>query len=198
MHVTSKTMDKRQQLIDSAFKLFYKNSINAVGINLILETSGIAKKTLYNYFPSKDDLVLATINDYSTHFLDWFNAHLSSALPGKLAIFEVFNALNRWVNNQEPELPEFNGCYVLNIATEFSSSSHYTHQACQQHFDRLHYLIKQQLDLAKVKESKQDQLTESLTLLVLGAITQSSLMHKKNSVLAAQQMAFKLLKKLKE
>ncbi|MFT0211508.1 TetR/AcrR family transcriptional regulator [Pseudomonas sp. F1_0610] len=191
-------MNKRQQLIDSAFKLFYQNSVNAVGINLILKSCGIAKKTLYSYFPSKDDLVLATINDYSAHFLDWFNAHLSSALPGKRAIFETFNALDRWINNQEPELPAFHGCYIVKIATEFTDPTHFTQSACQQHFARLSYLIKQQLDLAKVKESKQDQLTESLTLLLLGAITQSSLLQQKNSALTAQQMAFKLLKKFKE
>ena len=43
-------MDKKEQLVATAFNLFYKYGIHAVGINRVLEESGIAKKTLYNHF----------------------------------------------------------------------------------------------------------------------------------------------------
>lgn len=52
---------KRQQLINIALQLFYEKGINSVGINEILSVSGIAKKTLYNHFTSKEDLVLAAL-----------------------------------------------------------------------------------------------------------------------------------------
>ena len=54
-------MDKKEQLVATAFNLFYKYGIHAVGINRVLEESGIAKKTLYNHFSSKEDLIAATV-----------------------------------------------------------------------------------------------------------------------------------------
>ena len=53
--------NKKQQLTDTALKLFYEKGINSVGINEVLKVSGIAKKTLYNHFSSKEELVLATL-----------------------------------------------------------------------------------------------------------------------------------------
>lgn len=55
-------MDKKEQLITTAFQLFYRHGVHAVGINRVLAESGVAKKTLYNHFPGKDDLVAATID----------------------------------------------------------------------------------------------------------------------------------------
>ena len=46
--------DKKKLLIDTALHLFYENGINSVGINEILKVSGVAKKTMYNHFKSKD------------------------------------------------------------------------------------------------------------------------------------------------
>lgn len=53
--------DKRQQLVTTAFKLFYFQSVHGVGINKILQESAIAKKTLYHHFVSKDELVKAVV-----------------------------------------------------------------------------------------------------------------------------------------
>jgi AcrR family transcriptional regulator len=43
--------------------LFYTEGIRAVGIDRIIAEAGVAKATFYNYFPSKDDLVLAYIEE---------------------------------------------------------------------------------------------------------------------------------------
>jgi AcrR family transcriptional regulator len=72
---------KRQQLIDTALPLFYEKGINSVGINEILSVSGIAKKTLYNHFTSKEELVLAALeqrNDNLMAYLRGFQTRLSS------------------------------------------------------------------------------------------------------------------------
>ncbi|WP_299666825.1 TetR/AcrR family transcriptional regulator [uncultured Psychromonas sp.] len=52
---------KRQLLIDTALSLFYKKGINTIGINEILQVSGVAKNTLYNHFSSKEELILAAL-----------------------------------------------------------------------------------------------------------------------------------------
>ena len=55
-------MSARQRILDTAFRLFYAHGIRAVGVDRIIAESGVAKATLYKYFPAKDDLVLAYLD----------------------------------------------------------------------------------------------------------------------------------------
>lgn len=57
------TSPARRRLLDTATRLFYAEGIHAVGIDRIIAEAGIAKATFYNHFPSKDDLVLAYIEE---------------------------------------------------------------------------------------------------------------------------------------
>ncbi len=46
-----------ERLLDAASELFYRRGIRAVGVDLVAETAGTTKKTLYDRFGSKDELV---------------------------------------------------------------------------------------------------------------------------------------------
>ncbi|MBF4438000.1 TetR/AcrR family transcriptional regulator, partial [Vibrio cholerae] len=62
---------KRQLLIDTALNLFYKNGINSIGINEVISVSGIAKRTLYSHFESKEALILAALQKRHEIFTFW-------------------------------------------------------------------------------------------------------------------------------
>ncbi|MGL4609586.1 MAG: TetR/AcrR family transcriptional regulator, partial [Trueperaceae bacterium] len=49
----------REQILETATRLFYQQGFRAVGIDTIIAESGVAKMTLYKHFPSKDDLIVA-------------------------------------------------------------------------------------------------------------------------------------------
>ena len=50
---------RRDHLVDTALQLFCQHGFRATGIDRVLSESGVAKKTLYNHFKSKDDLIIA-------------------------------------------------------------------------------------------------------------------------------------------
>ena len=52
----------RERILDTAFALFYARGIRAVGVDLIIAESGVAKATFYRHFPAKDDLVVAYLD----------------------------------------------------------------------------------------------------------------------------------------
>ncbi|MCR8694368.1 TetR/AcrR family transcriptional regulator [Rhodococcus pyridinivorans] len=51
----------RDKLVDIAAELFYANGVRAVGVDEVVRRAGVAKASLYRWFPSKDDLVLAVL-----------------------------------------------------------------------------------------------------------------------------------------
>jgi len=54
-------LNKRDQLIEKAQELFYREGYHATGIDRILAESGVAKMTLYKHFKSKEELILAVL-----------------------------------------------------------------------------------------------------------------------------------------
>ena len=68
---------KRELLIETAASLFYLKGVNEVGINEILIQSGVAKKTLYHHFKSKEDLIIATLHKRDQTFFFFLYERLS-------------------------------------------------------------------------------------------------------------------------
>jgi AcrR family transcriptional regulator len=47
----------RERIEQAAAQLFYRNGIHATGVELIAQRASVSKRTLYQHFPSKNDLV---------------------------------------------------------------------------------------------------------------------------------------------
>ena len=185
-----KEADKRQQLINTAFMLFYRLGIHAVGINQILQESGIAKKTLYHYFPSKEALISAVVAYREQTFMQWLEAHLSvkTARPAKL-IEAFFDALDEWVQGRAIPLNEFHGCFFINTCAEFSDPQHTLHQQCAAHKDTVIKLLQNRLLSAGLSSQQAGSLARTLGLLKEGVIVQAHVQGNKDSASQAKAIA---------
>ena len=52
-----KSAETRQQIIDAAYTHFYQSGFINTGVDVIAEAAGITKRTLYQYFSCKDELI---------------------------------------------------------------------------------------------------------------------------------------------
>jgi len=163
-------MDKRQQLIQTSFGLFYRNGIHAVGINQILQTAAIAKKTLYNHFASKDELIQAVVEYRDENFYNWLASRLEQVKPGYDGLNELFNAVDDWINNRVELLTDFHGCFFINACAEFNDPQHPIHQQCKQHKKRVNSLIERQIRALGITEPAIQYITECIAQLKEGAI----------------------------
>ena len=59
MAVRSSTVPPRQQLLETASRLFYREGINSVGVDRILKEADVTRATLYRHFAGKEALVVA-------------------------------------------------------------------------------------------------------------------------------------------
>ena len=61
--------NNRKALLEAAAFEFARAGYNAANINQISLSAGFAKGTIYNYFPSKQDLMLSLLDDFAqSHF----------------------------------------------------------------------------------------------------------------------------------
>lgn len=188
-------MDKRQLLIETAFRLFYEQGVHAVGINQILKEAGVAKKTLYHHFTGKEELVAAVVTYRNEKFINWFAGRMAAAEPGIPAIEGMFEALHDWFNNCAPQLIDFHGCFFINVCGEFGDPSHPVHQQCSAHKSRVIALIRDQVaQIEDIKESDIASLTLSLALLKEGAIVLAHVQGDKDAAHQAGESARQLLK----
>lgn len=159
--------EKREQLIETALRLFYQQGIRAVGINEVLKQSGIAKKTLYHHFSSKEALVLAALHYRDERFLQWLSGEIETLSPGLEAMSGLFAALDRWFHDQVSELNPFRGCFFINTAVEYHQEFPELAQYCREHKERVRALIRQCLT---EEQANQAGLVDTLCLLKEGAI----------------------------
>jgi AcrR family transcriptional regulator len=52
----SKKLRTRQELADTAMRLFVKRGFEHVTVSEVAEAAGVSEKTVFNYFPTKEDL----------------------------------------------------------------------------------------------------------------------------------------------
>lgn len=155
---------KRQLLIDTALQLFYQKGVNTIGINEILKVSGVAKKTLYHHFDSKDTLVLAALEQRNNIFIAWLERVLCDANNDKKVVNKLFNALADWFSG-ETELGDFRGCFFINTSAEFSDPSSDISLYCQAHKNQVRALI------ANKMSNPSDSYLDAICILKEGAIT---------------------------
>jgi AcrR family transcriptional regulator len=116
----------RDRILDTAYDLFSRHGIRAVGVDRIVAESGVAKMSLYRHFPSKDHLVLTFLQEREQRWTnDWLRAEAQSRAEtpaGRmLAIFDVFG---EWF-----AIDDFEGCTFINVLLEFDDRASPVRQA---------------------------------------------------------------------
>ncbi|AKR54771.1 TetR family transcriptional regulator [Youhaiella tibetensis] len=69
------------KILDTAWDLFYRIGIRAVGVDEIVKRAGVTKPSLYRSFPSKDELAATYLRQYDADFWARFN-NAAAAHPG--------------------------------------------------------------------------------------------------------------------
>lgn len=153
---------KKRQIVEAAFKLFKARGFYATGVDLIMQTASVSKRTLYKYFPTKNDLIVAVLDYYRTTYAEYLNQILNKKdNSSREKILAIFEDAKKWFEDIN-----FHGCLAVNAMGEFSGKDQAIEDSCIR-FKRWEIEVLQ--TLAKDIDSKQpDELAYKLFVLLEG------------------------------
>lgn len=106
--------DRKQHVINVAHQLFIEKGFQATSIQEILEYSGISKGTFYNYFSSKNELLLAIFHSLHEKLEMERNKLLIGQDPSDIEIFIKQIELQMKLNKQNKLFALFEEVFVSN------------------------------------------------------------------------------------
>jgi len=168
-----------ERILETADRLFYLRGIRAVGVDTIAAEIGISKRTLYNHFPSKDELIAA-------YLARRFRQPPSSDKPPAEQILGTFDSLERRFASKD-----FRGCPFVNAVAELGAEDRAVKKIAIA-FKESRRLWFRDL-LMRLEVADPDHLATQLTLLVDGAIAQDMVRDDPSMARAAKEAARVLL-----
>ena len=155
----------RERIDQTAYELFSRRAVRAVGVDEVVARSGVAKMTLYRHYPSKDELVLAFLRRREELWTRaWLQAEVQrrAVTPASrlLAIFDVFD---KWFRRAD-----FEGCSFINVLLEINHPEHPLRQASIAHLATIRVFLRQLATDAGVADA--DAIARQWHILMKGSI----------------------------
>ncbi|MFK7693816.1 TetR/AcrR family transcriptional regulator [Paenibacillus sp. HJGM_3] len=161
---TVKRETAKERILRVASALFYQEGIRAVGIDRIIQESGVAKASFYRNFATKDDLIVAYLEQKQS-------ASMASLEEGRrlyphAPVKQLMYAIDRLVERMSS--PGYRGCAFMNTAVEFPECGHPGHAAA---VEGRNFLWRRIEEIARdAGAHNPEELAQQLRMLVSGAM----------------------------
>jgi len=116
--VTALKPSARERLLAAADDLFYREGVQTVGIDRIVQQAGVAKASLYNLFGSKEELVQAYLDGRHANTREQIERALTRFRTPRDRLLGVFDAQGQLFTE-----PGFNGCAHITASAEAQHGS---------------------------------------------------------------------------
>ena len=159
----------RDRILETASELFYRRGVRAVGVDLVVEKSGVAKTSLYRHFGTKDDLIAAFLKREDLDFWNTWD-RVSEQYPND-ALAEL-DAHLEWIGERVGR-ENYRGCPQINTAAEFPEADHPARKVAEAHMREMRWRLK--IIAEGLSVAAPDRLAGQLAMLINGAFVSMQL-----------------------
>ncbi|MEU5991411.1 TetR/AcrR family transcriptional regulator [Spirillospora sp. NPDC047418] len=149
----------RRALLDAAEDLFYRQGIQAVGMDDLRSAAGLPLKRIYRLFPTKEALIVAMLERRDLRWRGDLAAHLDTVPDPRERVLALFDWLGAWFAE-----PGFRGCAWVNAHGELGPTAPAITEAARSHKRAFHAQV------TALVNPVAPSATESIYLLAEGAI----------------------------
>ena len=183
----------KEKILDAVFKLVYINGYNGTSMAMILKECGIPKGSLYHFFKSKKEMVLAVVSERISPRMDEFYA--LDEVAGERGVDTIITAMLRVT--KKDVLVSY-GCPLNRLNQEMSPVDRDFEVAINAIYEKLKAKIVLLLDNSSlIDEVDNSSLAEFIIAGVWGALSLSPEQSSKKRYLASINHLIIYLKSLK-
>ncbi|MGF1659140.1 MAG: TetR/AcrR family transcriptional regulator [Rubrimonas sp.] len=158
--------ETRQRILNGAYALFYRQGFERTGVDAVAVAAGVTKRTLYNHFASKDDLLAEVLAGQARfaakEIRRWCGDEPRTAED---LVGAVFGGLREWSRS-----PDWRGSGFTRAAMELAwAPGHPVRRAAATQKSAVERALSDALLKAGAVES--DRLARALVVLIEGAMT---------------------------
>ncbi|MFO2463534.1 TetR/AcrR family transcriptional regulator [Pseudomonas sp. 15FMM2] len=173
-------------ILDVAEKLIYRSGIAATGMDRLVKTAGVSRKSIYRYFANKDELVIAALQRRDQRWMQWLQTEVERNQSTGERLLGLFTALKAWFGSKD-----FRGCAFINTSGETGDPHDPVRLLAKAHKQKLFEYL---LQLCKAHGCvAAEQQAAQLLILIDGAITVAFVTGDASAADNAQAMARTLL-----
>ncbi|PAZ16354.1 TetR family transcriptional regulator [Streptomyces sp. SA15] len=108
----------RERLLEAAATLTYRDGVS-IGVDTLCREAGVSKRSLYQLFESKDELLAASLEERSSAFVATLLPAADDGRSPHERILHVFDQLE-----EQAGAPDFQGCRYLAAQIELKDQNH--------------------------------------------------------------------------
>lgn len=166
------TESVRDRILNTARELFYREGVRAVGVDTVVAQSGVAKTSLYRWFPSKDALIAAVIEaEAKDRWAGWDSTAARSPDDPREQLRNQLAGIARYVSS-----PKYRGCPFMNVTVEFADPQHPARCGAREVMEELRRRVRALIDQIGVREPA--VVTDQIVMLVDGAFSGAQVLGK--------------------
>jgi AcrR family transcriptional regulator len=130
----------RERLLASAQRLTATHGVG-VGVDAILEDASVARRSLYQHFGGKDELIAASLLESARQDEERYRAALNSGgSDPRQRVLAVFDQLDKTTST-----PGFRGCRYVSAELALTDPNHPAHEVTRAYTERLHAMFEREL-----------------------------------------------------
>lgn len=181
----------KERVLETASRLFYENGYNQTGINQIIAEAGVAKASLYQHFPSKQDIAVAYLKQRHEWWMTQLTDFVASESGAKQKILGSFDFLAHWLQNAS-----YRGCGFQNIIADLPKEQAKIKKEVHFHKTELMAWIHRLLQNESYDPRGNNlQLAQEVLVLIDGAIILAQIQNDSWPINSAKNACEKLLEK---
>ena len=170
-----------ERILEAASELFYQRGINATGVEALAERAHVSKRTLYQHFASKDEVVIAYVQRVAEQQRDGLSRILTSNdVPARQRLVDIFQPLD-----------SFRGCPYVNASVEIADPEHPARVEAARYKRQFVDELSRVASEAGARDP--EKLGHQLAVLSDGARSQSAVLQSDEPLTYARDMAERLL-----
>ncbi|TWC76283.1 TetR family transcriptional regulator [Rhizobium sp. SJZ105] len=179
MTLRADAAEKRQHIVETAYRLFKRDGFHATGIDKIIAEAEVAKMTMYRHFPSKDGLIVEVLNWRAERYGRQLDQLAGAAMTPGEKIAAIFDWHERWFDS-----PEFHGCLFQHALAEFGEPGHAVFEAVARQKQDLQQRLRDILP-----DDRAGHVATTLFMLIEGATVLAHMGQGKTAIVSARRTA---------